>query len=106
MHPLVVSYTKAINKQRNRVGPVFQGAYKTKFVETDENLLELSRYLHLNPVKSKLVINPEDWQYSSYKSYIGLTDNEFIDQEFILNIIGSPNSYRKFVEEGFKYPKN
>ena len=50
MQPLSVSYTKAVNRQQSRVGPIFQGAFRAKLVDKTEYLPHLSRYLHLNPV--------------------------------------------------------
>ena len=72
MQPLMVSYSKAINKQEKRVGPLFQGPYKAKSVSNERYLMHLSRYIHLNPVEAGLVIKPEDWAFSSYQEYIGI----------------------------------
>jgi REP element-mobilizing transposase RayT len=51
MQPWGVSYTKAVNKQQNRVGPIFQGPFQAVHVPRDEHLIHLSRYIHLNPVR-------------------------------------------------------
>ncbi len=72
MQPLTVSYSKAINNQEKRVGPLFQGPYKAKSVGNDRYLLHLSRYIHLNPVEAGLVNKPEEWAFSSYQEYIGM----------------------------------
>ena len=58
MQLLGISYTKAINRRFKRVGPLFQGAFRAKEVDSDEYLLHLSRYLHLNPVRAGLVRDP------------------------------------------------
>ena len=99
MQPFIVSYTKAINKQQNRVGPIFQGPYKTKLIESDESLLQLSRYIHLNPVEANLVRKPEDWQFSSYQDFIGDRKDLFLKKDQILNIIGTSFLYKEFVED-------
>lgn len=69
MMKLSVSYTKAMNSAFNRVGPLFQGAYQSKFVDSPAYLWQLVGYIHMNPVHSELVSGPEDWIYSSYYAY-------------------------------------
>ena len=71
MQPLGTSYTKAINKQQNRIGSLFQGPFQAKLILQDSYLLQLSRYIHLNPVIAGFVSQPEDWDYSSYREYTG-----------------------------------
>ena len=60
MQPFSVSYTKAINKQQGRVGPLFQGPFQAKIADKNEYLLHLSRYIHLTPVSAGLVGTAED----------------------------------------------
>jgi len=66
-----ISYSKIINRQYDRVGGLFQGAYQAKLVECDEYLLHLSQYVHFNPVKAGLVDEAAGWPYSSYPEYVG-----------------------------------
>jgi putative transposase len=66
MQPFSVSYTKAINKEQGRVGPLFQGPFQAKHVADENHLSWLSRYIHLNPVEAGLVSEPQEWPYSSY----------------------------------------
>lgn len=98
MQPFGVSYTKAINKQQGRVGPLFQGPFKAKWVDKNEYLLYLSRYIHFNPVQSKLVDNPADWEFSSYRDYLGLRNGTLPHPGVILSQFNSPISYAEFVE--------
>jgi REP element-mobilizing transposase RayT len=72
MMRLSVSYTKTINFHYDRVGPLFQGAFQAKTVDTDVYLSHLLGYIHLNPVTSGLVDSPEEWIYSSYHDYLDL----------------------------------
>ena len=60
------AYTNYFNTKRKRVGHLFQGRYKAILIEADAYLLELSRYIHLNPVKAKIVSRLEDYPWSSY----------------------------------------
>mgnify|MGYP000341892490 CR=1 FL=1 len=82
-------------KYKNR-GPVFEGNFKAVHIETDEQLLHLSRYIHLNPVTAYLVEKPEDYPYSSYRVYIGKEKSEIVDPSLILKQI-SPKEYQNFV---------
>lgn len=64
-------YTQYYNRQHGRVGHVFQGRYKGILVERDEYLLELARYVVLNPIRASMVKNIKDWKWSSYNAMIG-----------------------------------
>ena len=64
-------YTQYYNREHGRVGHVFQGRYKGILVERDEYLLELARYVVLNPMRANMVKNIEDWKWSSYNAMIG-----------------------------------
>ncbi len=63
------SYTSYFNRRHRRSGHLFQGRYKAQLVEADSYLLELSRYIHLNPVRAKLVAQPEAYRWSSFQGY-------------------------------------
>lgn len=96
------SYTKYFNTKYTRVGPLFQGAFKAVLIESDEQLVHLSRYIHLNPIVSGLVDNLNNYLWSSYLEYI----NEyrfFCSSEEILNFYPSIKSYQEFVEAQIDY---
>jgi putative transposase len=93
-----VSYTKAMNKRYHRVGALFQGAFQAKHVGGDAYLVHLSRYLHLNPVTSGLVERAEDWEFSSYRAYVGLRGGTLLRPEIVLGQFPSAEAYRAFVE--------
>ena len=59
-------YTQRVNNRHHRVGHLFQGRYKAILVEKNEHLLELCRYIFLNPVRAGMVSQPRQWQWSSY----------------------------------------
>lgn len=82
-------------KYKNR-GHVFEGNFKAVRVETDEQLVHLSRYIHLNPVTSYLVENPEDYPYSSYCHYLDKVLFDFIDSSLVMDQFSSPKGYKKF----------
>jgi putative transposase len=94
------SYTQAINRARQRVGPLFQGRFRAEHVDREEYLTHLSRYIHLNPVAAGLVRKPADWEYSSYREYAGLRDGSLPEPNPVLQIFESRAAYRRFVEHG------
>jgi len=65
-------YTQASNRRHGRVGHLFQGRFKAILVDSDAYLLELTRYVVLNPVRAGMVNNPADWPWSSYRASAGL----------------------------------
>jgi len=97
MHPFSVSITRSINRDMNRVGPLFQGPYQAKRVNTTEQLVHLTKYIHRNPVEAKLVQLPEKWQYSSYQDYIALRNGSLPVIDFQLLGFQSQTEYRDYV---------
>lgn len=96
------SYTKYFNTKYTRVGALFQGAFKAILVETDEQLMHLSRYIHLNLVVSGLVRNIDLYRWSSYLEYMNKTKSSCSSKE-ILNFFSSIEAYREFVEDQIEY---
>jgi REP element-mobilizing transposase RayT len=70
MQNLCFRYTQWVNSRQKRVGHLFQGRYKAIVVDADAYLVELVRYIHLNPVRAKLVKSPKDYPWSSHRVYI------------------------------------
>jgi putative transposase len=66
-------YTQDFNRRHAKVGHLFQGRFKAVLVDRDAYLLEVCRYVELNPVRASLVDRPEAWRWSSYPAHIGLT---------------------------------
>lgn len=105
MHYINGSYTTYINKKRNRSGHLLQGRYKAILVEHDRYLLELSRYMHLNPVRAKMVAHPAEYRQSSYNSYVSRSVEDIVYRDLIIEMMGNKGQggakkYREFVEEG------
>ncbi|MCF6237782.1 MAG: transposase [Candidatus Marinimicrobia bacterium] len=71
MNNLSLRYTRWINKRLERNGHLFQGRYKAILVDEDNYLLQLVSYLHLNPVRAGLEKQPEDYAWSSHRTYLG-----------------------------------
>ncbi len=97
------SYTTYVNAKRKRSGHLFQGRYKAIIVDIDNYLLELSRYIHLNPVRAKMVKKPEEYTYSSYKAFISNQREGALTKELLMSMMGnnsgeSKRKYKAFVE--------
>lgn len=95
------SYTKYFNTKYERVGSLFQGTFKAKLIETDEYLLQLSRYIHKNSFPLKMW-EGKNYPYSSYSFYLSEEKHPFCDTDLILEFFSkeNPNSmYQAFVEE-------
>lgn len=103
-------YTQRFNRRHGRVGHVFQGRYKAILVQKDSYLLELARYIVLNPVRAGMVRRPQDWPWSSYRATAGLTAAPaWLQTEWVLSAFGQRRSgaqtrYRAFVAEGKTQP--
>ena len=98
MQGLNTAYTVYYNVKRKRSGHLFQGRYKSIHVDKDSYLLELTRYIHLNPVRAKIVDKPEEYQWSSYREYLKDGKEGFIDKAELFRYFKlSPIQYRKFV---------
>jgi len=102
------SYTKYFNTKRKRSGPLFQGRFKAVRVENDEQLLYLSRYIHLQPYTSYLVRNLkhlENYPYSSFPEYLGRIKEEVCNKEIILGNFKSKEKYKEFVFDNADYQR-
>ena len=105
MHHVNGAYTTYFNVKRARSGHLFQGRYKAIVIEKDEYAKELSRYIHLNPVRGKIVQAPEQYAWSSYRFYIGREKAPpWLQHRFILGYFGrsikvAQKGYEEFVAE-------
>ena len=103
MHYVNSSYSTYTNRKRRRSGHLFQGRYKSIVVDKDSYLLELSRYMHLNPVRAKMVSKPEEYPHSSYRSYIEGKEDQIVHKADLLGYfagrrVKAQDAYRDFVE--------
>lgn len=98
------SYAKYFNTKRKRTGTLFQPMFKVVRIETEEQLVHVSRYIHLNPVTS-YIIKPKDlknYPWSSYLSYLNLEDDR-LDKHIVLSSFSSIADYEKFVLDQVNY---
>lgn len=99
------SYTKYFNVKHKRVGHLFQGEFKAVMVETDEQLLHLSRYIHLNPFVSGLVKNLISFPYSSYEEFTQHSNKGLCVTEPILEFFKDKKNYINFINDHKDYAK-
>lgn len=100
------SFTKFFNTKHKRVGPLLQGPFKAVRIENDNQLIHVSRYIHLNPISSFLVKDLKTYPWSSYRSYIGLETDKICSKEFILSMLKSEEKYEQFVLDNIDYSQS
>ena len=104
-------YTQRYNRRHKRVGHVFQGRYKAILVQKESYLLELARYIVLNPVRARMVRSAKDWAWSSYRATAGLSEThpwlmtDWILASFSRKKQTAIKQYCEFVSQGRNQPK-
>ncbi len=101
------SYTRYFNTKHERIGPLFEGIFKAVRIESEEQLIHTSRYIHLNPVSSFL-IEPKDlenYQWSSYLEFLGFSDENLTIKNLVLNFFPLVSDYKKFVLDHADYAR-
>lgn len=99
-------YTQGFNRRQGRVGHVLQGRFKSILVERDNHLLELARYVVLNPVRAKMVRSARHWRWSSYRATAGqeeplqLLTTDWVLAQFSDDRRRATDLYRRFVQQG------
>lgn len=98
-------YAKYFNNKYNYVGHLFQDRFYSKIIEDDKQMLEASRYIHLNPVRANMVKKPEEYMWSSYEMYIGSKIEKLVSSEKILCYFKKEKRrelYKRFVESSIQ----
>jgi hypothetical protein len=104
MQAFTTSYVKAVNRDQDRVGPLFQSRFEAVHVDREDYLLHLSRYIHRNPVEAGLVETPEQWEFSSYREYVGNHSGTLPKTDWLASRFRNHEDYRAFVERGYVAP--
>jgi len=105
MQNISLRYTQWINLTWTRTGHVFQGRYKALLLDADAYLLELVRYVHLNPVRAGMVAAPEDYPWSGHRGYLGIEFLPWLTTQWVLSMFApgsgqAQSAYRVFVADG------
>lgn len=113
MQKILNGYTKYFNARYKRTGRLFESAFKSVLVSSSEQLLHVSRYIHLNPIsfiepkwKERGIVSPdaarayvEMYPWSSYRHFTDLQTNIIIDKKPIISLFSGKDTYQKFVED-------
>ncbi|OGK15395.1 hypothetical protein A3H80_01565 [Candidatus Roizmanbacteria bacterium RIFCSPLOWO2_02_FULL_37_19] len=102
------SYARYLNTAIERVGPLYQGRFKTQHIKTREQFIHTSAYIHLNPYSSGVLSSTEEllqYKYSSLSFYSGKEKDDLIATEKILSYFSNRDSYMKFVLDRADYQK-
>jgi len=108
MRRLLTGYAVSYNRRHRRRGHLFQNRYKSILCQEDSYLLELVRYIHLNPLRAKIVKNlteADRYPYSGHSALMGKVNRAFQDTDYVLQLYGKKVSaarrnYRSYVEQG------
>lgn len=101
------SYSKYFNIKNNRTGSVFQDMFKAVRIESEEQLVHVSRYIHINPTTS-YIVKPENisnYPWSSLSAYLDEGDDSFVETKTILSFFPSRSAYKKFLLDQVDYQR-
>ena len=107
MQRLLTAYSQYHNRKYRKSGHLLQGRYKAILCQSDQYLAELVRYIHLNPVRARMVRRAVDFRYSSHRTYLGLDESPLVDSEPLLRHFGATKKLARerfglFVRAGMK----
>ena len=102
MQSLLTGYVRRFNRIHRHKGHLFQGRYKAIACDRDSYLLELVRYIHLNPLRAKMVTQPGQWQWTGHGEYLRTNDRGLIDPGTVMDELKTPKRYEAFIREGAK----
>lgn len=105
MQRVNMMYVIYFNAKYNFVGHLFQGRYRAELITTDSYAIEISKYIHLNPVSANIVEFPIEYAWSSYGNYLGLKQDQLVSAESILGYFSGNRSkmYQHFVERNLGF---
>lgn len=107
MHRVLTGYSQYYNRRYRRSGHLLEGRHKAILCQSDRYLAELVRYIHLNPVRAKMVSAPEQYPYGGHRAYLGMEPAGILDVDPVLRHFGAKQkvareAYRQFVAAGKK----
>ena len=92
---ICISYAMYVNKKYKRVGHLLQDRFKSNLIETNEQLMWTSAYIHMNPVKDKIVNSPEKYKWSSYVDFTENRNLPLVTKDLLVDIFGNVNAFKK-----------
>jgi len=100
MGRLLTGYAGSFNLRYGRAGHLFQNRYQSILCDEDAYLLQLVRYVHLNPCRALMVEDPQEYRWSSHRDYLGARPRPWLACDEVLEQLGGRRAYRSFVENG------
>ena len=97
------SFSMYINKKYKKIGNVFQDCFKSVPIKNNSQLMWTVSYIHMNPVKDRIVANPYDYKWSSYNDFTGDRNLPIVSQDLIPKLFGSKEN---FIRQNFTLSKN
>ena len=94
MRLLAARQTRYVNKLENRTGTLWEGRFKTSLIDTTTYLLACCRYVDLNPIRAAIVALPEEYRWSSYRSHIGISDDQLLEPSSAYRELGKSDAER------------
>lgn len=89
MQLLASRYARFLNRKNQRTGHLFERRYRAILIQKDEYLKELLRYIHLNPVRARMVADPATYPWSSHSAYLRLTNTDWLTVDYLAAIFGA-----------------
>lgn len=102
---LANSYSHYVGVKHKRVGPLFQGRFKNVLIQSQEQLIHTSRYIHLNPLIIDLVVDLRNYPWSSYPAYIQNFKDELVESAIVLQDFKTKADYERFVLDQEDYAR-
>lgn len=105
MQRIAGQYARRLQRRLPTTGHLFEGRYRAVLVDADEQLLRLIRYIHLNPLRAGLVLDPADYPWSGHRAYLGLAAVPWLTTDFTLRVLGpdvasARRAYRRMIALG------
>jgi len=97
LQTLFNGYVQAVNRLRERRGPLCEGRYRRRSISSDEHLLQVCAYVHLNPVRAGIVASPEEWPYSNYLEWVGARSGTLVDRALVAELAAGYGDYAALV---------
>lgn len=102
MRQLLNSYAKYFNTKHKHSGPLFENRFRAIQIESDEQFVHVSRYIHINSIVSHIADSLENYPWSSYADYMR-GESQLCSVAEVLNYFGSPHKYREFLKDQMSY---
>lgn len=106
MKQLMNAYTIYFNKKHSRVGSLMQGRFKASKIDVENHLIQMSRYIHRQPINANITHSLSDYRYSSLREYVKDTQDPLCKKRILESFFENPTQYEEFVFDEESYAKD